>query len=204
VKFIEGLDPALLWFVQIRAVDTSGNASDWSASVSVQPTLIGYTDVTAASAVIELLRTGTLTADAITSGKLVIKSTGTIGAIEMRDSDAPAIALATWDTNGIYLRDPAARTTRWMRLDSGGLYLVTDGVDANARLAITPDGIDAAAVNFGSAHGGHNLVLNPSFELAAWLAQTTALITTDADFTAAETADDNRTIGSNSVSVAAW
>jgi hypothetical protein len=91
-----------------------------------------------------------------------------------------------------------------MRLDSGGLYLVTDGVDANARLAITPDGIDAAAVNFGSAHGGHNLVLNPSFELAAWLAQTTALITTDADFTAAETADDNRTIGSNSVSVAAW
>jgi hypothetical protein len=200
--FLSGLDPALLWFVQAQAVDSSGNASGWTTSASATPLLVGSTDIAAATAVIDFVRTGLLTADAIASGKVTIKTSGGATAIEIRDGSGNL--LGSWDpTNGIILRDPASPTTRWLQLASGLLRLTVDG-GATYSSAITPDGINAAAINFGTAQGGQNVVLNPSFERAPFLQLQTALITTTADWTADETANDNRTIGSNSISVAAW
>jgi hypothetical protein len=204
VQWVSALDPAKLWFVEVRAVDTSGNCSAWTAYVSGQPLLVGSTDISAASAVIDFVRTGLLTADAIKSGKLTVKASGAVAGIEVRDSDAPVLPLGSWDATGLYIRDPASRTTRWLHLNSGGLYLVTDGNESNALAAITPDGINAAAINFGTAQGGQNVVRNSSFERAPFLQLATVTLTSSADWTAAETANDNRTIASGSISVAAW
>jgi hypothetical protein len=41
--------------------------------------------------------------------------------------------------------------------------------------AITPDGINASAVNFGTAQGGHNLLFNSSFELSDFVATSTTI-----------------------------
>lgn len=203
VHQIPNLDPALLWFVQARAVDTSGNASAWTASVSGQPSLIGATDISAAKAVIDLILTGQLTADAITSGALTIQATGAISGLYIRDLAAPNKALGEWTTAGLIIRDPADRTRRFLLLTGGAIKLVVDGVVANAVTAMTPDGIDASMVNFGAAIGGANLVKNPSFERAPYLTQSLATVTTQAQWTAAETAADNRTLG-DSITVAAW
>jgi hypothetical protein len=200
--FLSGLDPALLWFVQVQAVDTSGNASGWTTSASATPLLVGSTDIAAATAVIDFVRTGLLTADAIASGKIVVKTVGGATAIEIRDGSNNL--LGSWDpTNGIIVRDPASPSTRWIQLMSGALRLTVDG-GVTYSSAITPDGINAAAINFGTAQGGQNVVLNPSFERAPFLQLQLATITTTADWTADETANDNRTIASNSISVAAW
>ena len=200
--FITGLDPAMLWFVQVQAVDTSGNASGWTTSASARPLLVGSTDLAAATAVIDFVRTGLLSADAIASGKVVVKTVGGATAIEIRDGSNNL--LGSWDpTNGIIVFDPASPSTRWIQMTGGLIRGTTDG-GVTYPWKISPDGVDAAAVNFGTAQGGQNIIKNPSFERAPFLALTMATITTTAQFTADETANDNRTIGSNSISVAAW
>jgi hypothetical protein len=203
---ITDLDTTILWFVQVRAVDTSGNASAWSAAVSGTPTLVDYTDVSAAQAVIDLLHTGLLTADAIRSGKVTIKASGAATAIEVRDADDPVLPLGSWDTAGIYIRDadPNLRSIRFMRLDAASLKLYKDGV--TPLTAITPDGIDAAAMNFGKGlSGAANVVQNSSVELSPPLALTLLTKTTKAEWDAAETAVDNctHTVG-GSLTVTAW
>jgi len=50
------------------------------------------------------------------------------------------------------------------------IYDITDPAQPFAVVAITPLGIDASSITFGSARGGHNLVANSSFELGAFSA----------------------------------
>jgi hypothetical protein len=201
---ITDLDPALPWFVQVRAVDTSGNASAWSASASGTPLLIGYNDITAAVAVIDLLRTGQLVAGSVVGGSFTVKTVGGVTGIYVRDQDAPVLALGEWTPSGLIIRDPADRTRRWLKLNSGSLIMVNDG--ATERISITPDGIDAASINSGKGlQGAANVVTNSSVELAPALATTLLTKTTKADWDAAETAVDNCThTAGGSLTVTAW
>ena len=44
------------------------------------------------------------------------------------------------------------------------IFDITDPAQPFAVVALTPLGIDASSITFGSARGGHNLVPNSSFE----------------------------------------
>ena len=81
--------------------------------------------------------------------------------------------------------------------------LVTDGVHSVA--AITPDGIDASRITFGSAPGGHNLIRNSSFELSADTGGNSSLTHTDTTYWNAtyHTSIDNITEGTT-LAVTSW
>jgi hypothetical protein len=73
-------------------------------------------------------------------------------------------------------------------------FTTNDGEDGFPN-AITPDGINATSINFGSAPGGHNLVLNSSFELSDFIAAPSTFIFTDFNNWAAA----NRTVSPDNI-----
>jgi len=102
---------------------------------------------------------------------------GPSGASGITVVDVEGQVIGVWDANGIAITDPphagyAGNPNYKMTIDEAGLY-IWDMSDANAPIpvvSITPAGIDAASIRFGSARGGHNLVQNSSFELGAFSA----------------------------------
>ena len=62
-----------------------------------------------------------------------------------------------------------------MTLDESGLFIwdMADIANPYPVVSVTPLGIDASSITFGSARGGHNLVQNSSFELGAFSASAT-------------------------------
>jgi hypothetical protein len=160
-------------------------------------------DLVADSVTAASIAAGAIMAEALGADALVISNAGP-GAVAITIQDGSGNTIGSWDaTNGIVIRDPAAPTLRWLQLASGLLRLTTDG-GATYSTAISPYGIDAGAINFGAAQGGANVVPNPGFERAPNVAFTTVTITSTTDWTNDETANDNRTIASGSISVAAW
>ncbi len=209
------LDPAKLYWIQVRAIDRSGNVDDgtgvavdyianpeagWADAVSETPLLIGSPDIAAGAVFANFVDTDTLTASAITTGTLILKAADAVAAIELRDSDPNP--LARWDADGLTIYDPAYRTTRWLRLTSAELQLVASGI---VQTAITPDGIDAAAIRFGVMGGGQNLLFNSSFELSPPVATNPYTADTQADFTADQKAIDNATLTAGGlITVTSW
>ncbi len=193
VVFVSGLTADTLYWVQVRAVDLSGNVrtsllddtavnyiatpdAGWSDIDSVTPTLIGETDVAANSITAVHIRAGSLSADDIGAGTLTISPLDGF-AEGILILGASSEVLGRWDENGLKIVDPTD-PSRYVLFDSGELKFTTDD-GVTFPTAVTPEGINASAINFGTAPGGHNLILNSSYELADFVAVGSTFTFTD-------------------------
>ena len=174
--FITGLIENVLYWFEVRGVDLSGNRSAWSVGTSVTPNLIGSTDIAANTITAAMIQAGALDADKIGTGTLRI-NTGLSGYADgIIIFNGSGQEVGRWDENGLNIRE--AGTSRYVILDGGQLKFTTDD-GATYASAVTPDGVNASAVTFGSAAGGHNLAINSSFELAAFVAASSTAMFTD-------------------------
>lgn len=179
--FVPNLMPDIMYWAQVRAVDRSGNVvtsesdptaviaednpeAGWTDTASVTPTLIGASDVAFNSVVTNLLAAGVISADALSAGSLRIGGTDGISGIFV-ESGGEVVGL--WDADGLKIIDPSD-ASRYLLIDAGEIRFTTDD-GATFPTAITPEGINASAIKFGSAPGGHNVVLNSSFELTGFV-----------------------------------
>lgn len=152
----------------------------WDRSLDAEDMTVGQLtgDQIMAGAIgaVHIVTTG-LTADVIRGGVLILRPTDdyTQG---IRVEDSGGNLLSSWGPTGMKITDPA-NAARYVLLDAGSLKFTTnDGADGYPT-AVTPDGINASVINFGASPGGHNLILNSSFELADFVAGSTVLTYTD-------------------------
>lgn len=220
---VTNLAYATKYWVQVRAVDLSGNVvtsavdstavnyvqnpeAGWTGLNSVIPAQVGTTDIAVNSIVSDHIVTAGLSADVIKTGYLKVNTTdGTmIDGIEIWNA---GIRIGKWDETGLYI----GKTSEGLPTDlSGSDYVkVTDAgitvyLDGVATSAITPDGINATAVNFGALPGGHNLLQNSSFELADFAAAaSTATWDVSADWTGTVLATTNVTTSAENIAMTA-
>jgi hypothetical protein len=173
---VQGLDAgtaddpnaAITYFMQVRAVDTSGNASDWSNQVgdyvSGTPQLIsGTTDVAYNTIVSNHIAATGIEAEKITSGSLSIG-----GIADVPDYlliyNATGDEIGRWDANGLLIKD-SNETDKQIRIIDGVMSFTDDG-GTTWSTAISADGIVADSILTGNLPGGHNPVPNASLEIA--------------------------------------
>lgn len=171
----------------------------WDRSLDAQDMTVGQLigDQISAGAIgaVHIVTEG-ITADVIRGGVLILRpvSDYTQG---IRVEDAAGILLASWGPTGMKITDPAD-PSRYVLLNAGALaFTSNDGADGFPN-AITPDGINATSITFGAAPGGHNLVMNSSFELGDFQPAPSTFTFTDFNTWAAAnrvTAPDNITDG---------
>lgn len=148
----------------------------WSELVGpFTASLVGAADVTFNSVITEILNVNYIDAETIETGILNV-ATG-VGAADGIHITLAGDIVGDWDDSGLNIRSHAAgrSTLDYLHLDDAALTLYLDGA---AQSAITADGINANAVNFGYSAGGHNLVLNSSFELSQFSSGSTSIIGT--------------------------
>jgi hypothetical protein len=74
--------------------------------------------------------------------------------------------IGRWSTDGIEVFDPTNPQYKMVIAESElTIWDLSDPGNPDRRVHLTPLGIDAASITFGSARGGHNMILNSSFEL---------------------------------------
>jgi hypothetical protein len=211
-----GLTNGTTYDVRVRSVDRSGNTLDadtltykvddaasaekgWVSAGAVTPTAIPGSALVWDQAIIDSVFAGKLNADWIVTGNLKVGQ-GSADADAVTVYDAAGNVIGRWTSaNGIEMFDPVANPTYKMTLDESGLFIwdTSDALNPFAVVSITPLGIDAASIRFGSARGGHNLVQNSSFELGAFGVTVVTPNKWDltADFTATRNgADTNLTV----------
>lgn len=207
--FVGGLDGDARYWVQVRCVDLSGNVmtslldptavdyvanpeAGWSAQETVVTLLVGQADIAFDSITADHIIAGSLSADDIGAGTLTIRPLESFArGIEVRGADDAL--LGRWDELGLKVVDPLD-PARYLLLDSGQMKFTQDG-GATFPTAITPEGINASAISFGNAPGGHNLILNSSFELADFVAAPSVVTFTDFNMWAAA----NRTVAPDNI-----
>jgi hypothetical protein len=187
--YIGGLDPlpgadgkpTAKYWVQVRAVDTTGNVlvggvaqnyltypnGGWCTAVSVNPTLVGTSEVQLGS--LNTTHLSGLSADIIGTGHLSIsvsRSDGMDG-ILVYDTNAQGAKtlVGQWDETGLYVFDAAnpGAGGNYVQVYAGGITVYKYGAPTTS---ITPDGINATSIKSGAMPGGGNVVQNSSFELA--------------------------------------
>jgi hypothetical protein len=210
IAVLDGLEPDVLYYVQVRAVDRSNNVrtskyvsdavdadtypdAGWSNDGTDEPyetgtpSVIGAADVAFNSVVTQLLDAGTISADQVTTGTLTIS--GQPGA------DAPQLLLVLdtggdevlrLDEYGLVVRDSVLQTTA-MRLKNGVLeftegYNESDPDASPWTTAVSADGIVADRITSGKLGGGHNSLPNAGFELTAFSTTFTTEWTSQSDF----------------------
>lgn len=164
----------------LTAVDSlSEPEAGWSVLVGpFAAALVGASDVAFNSVITNILSANMIDAATIQTGILNISTAaGTADGIKILDS---GVVVGDWDDTGLRVRSKTAgrSTLDYLHLDGGQLVLYLDGA---ATTAITPDGVNASAINFGVAAGGHNLVFNSSFELSDFIATTVDVIGSGGD-----------------------
>lgn len=183
---IDGLGADTTYYVQVRAVDRSGNASDWSNQVgdykTAIPTLVGSADVAFNSVITATLSaSSSIDATSIKAGTLSVG-----GGIDRPDYllvyDSTGQEIGRWDEYGLLVKDPA-NSQRQMKLVGGVMSFTQDG-GATWGTAISADGIRADSILLGTAPGGHNAIPNASFELSAFNQLATVVWTTAANWQA--------------------
>jgi hypothetical protein len=207
--FIGNLLGETQYWVQVRCVDLSGNVATsllnstavdyttnpeagWSDMVTVTTSLIGASDIAFNSVTADHILAGSLSADDIGAGTLIIRPLEAFArGIEVRD--AADVLLGRWDELGLKVIDPLD-SQRYLLLDSGQIKFTQDA-GATFPTAITPEGINASAISFGNAPGGHNLILNSSFELADFVSAPFSFVFTDFNQWAAA----NRTVAPDNI-----
>jgi hypothetical protein len=170
-----------------------GNALVWDSAI-IEDVFAGEIDA-------DWIQTGTLSvgvgagnADAImvynNEGELIGRWSG-----EMSDDPVPRPI-------GIEVLHPDNPDYR-LRIDDSSLRIYND-LSGVPIVSITPLGIDAASVTFGSARGGHNLVQNSSFEMGSFSvsAITPHIWTVSADWAATRLGSDtNLTTGASAITM---
>lgn len=183
---ISNLDPEVLYFLQVRAIDRSGNCvtsagdptavqaeanpeAGWSNTtpdwVTARPSLVGAADVAFNTVLTNILSANQINADDIRAGTLSIGgSLDTPDYLIVYDNDGDEIG--RWDANGLTITDPT-NPDRIVRLMNGIIEFSSDG-GVSWVTAIGPEGIIADSIKLGIAPGGHNAIPNASFELTAF------------------------------------
>lgn len=162
----------------------------WCIAVSVDPVLVGDDTIEYQSIGTEHVKVTGLSADVIKTGTLDVNTTDDdmTDGIKVFDD---GVLIGWWTEAGLYIYK-ATDTDDYIRLFDGGLSVFLDGVET---AAITPEGVNASALIFGSLPGGHNVVLNSGFELAAFgTGATQAVWDVTSDFTGTEVSKSNVTV----------
>jgi len=162
---LTGLLSNTTYQLRVRAVDTSGNASAYTAYVSGTTALVETGDV------------GDLDASVIKTGTLVIGGTDS-PTLEVYNAAGQLIFRV--DNNGILAIDPD-NTDRQMLFADGTLTFTSDNW-VTSGVAIDGDGITATAIRLGVAPGGHNMIPNSSFENVPFLASASKVWTSSTDW----------------------
>jgi len=153
---------------QVAVNYLSDGDAGWSLLVGpMVAALVGASDVAFNSVVTNILSAGYIDAGTIQTGILVIDTgPGTADGIKVRYG---GIEVGSWDETGIKVRSKVSGRSSldYLWMDDAALTVYSDG---DATSAITVDGINASAINFGTAAGGHNLAFNSSFELSDFIA----------------------------------
>lgn len=203
---IKDLDPDTEYTVQVRAVDRSGNVatsesdltglpfdanpeSGWStidAASAATPTRVGAADVAFNSVLTSILDSNLITADDIKAGTLNVGYSGQAGTVEVHDSSNNL--LATLGPVGMVMVNPS-NTSEAMWLRAGSIKFTeayTGDTDTTTwTTALTPQGLNATAITFGTGEGGANSVPNAGFELASFVVQTESVYTDNTDWSGA-------------------
>ena len=226
---LTGLTNDTTYDVRLRSVDTSGNvlrdtgaddasgnpiyetikvASDpnagWVSAGQATPSPIPGNTLVWDSAMIADIFAGEINADWITAGTLRVGGgAGNAAAISVFDPTGRPIG--RWSTAGLEVLDPDNPGYKLV-IDEASLsvYSAADTPTPYRAVSLTPLGIDAASITFGSARGGHNLVQNSSFELGRWgaVATTPRTWTVAADWNATRLGSDiNITTGANDLTM---
>lgn len=172
--WIPGLTAGVAYTFRVESIDLSGNESGWSATASATPNSIGSSDFAADTVIARILATGKISADDISAGRLVLRPSSGLDAIEIRD--ASNVLLGEWSAStGITLYGSAGESAVFSgaRLD---FYTEPGG---QSMASIGPEGIVADSIRSGSLQGGQNLVKNSSFELSTLGAGTSSAVFTD-------------------------
>jgi len=188
------------YWLQVRAVDSSGNVEDAGPPVTAVDYIdnpdTGWTDLATGTTTLveaELLDLGIisdehiaaagLSAEVIRAGLLRVNTSDAsmIDGIEIWDT---GVLIGLWNETGLYIYD-SADASNYVRLYEAGITVFANGVPSTA---ITPAGINASAITFGTVPGGHNILYNSSFELADYSVPANEDILWDlaADWTASE------------------
>ena len=134
-------------------------------------------------AMIEDLFAGEINATWITSGTLRVgnaplltdeeKEQAEAGPPRIEVYDADGTLVGRWGTEGIEVMDPDNSDYKLV-ITNAGLSIWNDWTQKDPvtgesiaweSVRLTPQGIDAASITFGSMRGGHNLIQNSSFEM---------------------------------------
>lgn len=168
----------------------------WCIAVSVDPLLVGDDTIEYQSIGTEHVKVTGLSADVIKTGTLDINTTDDdmTDGIKVYDD---GVLIGLWTEDGLYIYDNTD-SDDYIRLFDGGLSVFLDGVET---AAITPEGVNASALFFGSMPGGHNVILNSGFELAAFGTGATSVTwTLQADFDGTDVSTSNLTHNAGSIS----
>jgi len=192
--WVPGLTPGTLYYFQVRAVDYSGNVDDgaggadnynefpdsgWTASVSATPSNVGAADLAVNSVSAAAGHIADLNADKLTAGKLTLRPSGGMTALELKDAGGAIVG--SWDvTNGIKVF--GVPSSDYAHFDDAYLRFYKTG-NPNAVAEIGPEGVVADSIRLGVLSGGHNVILNSSFEGAAFTTGTSFVVFTDATAT---------------------
>jgi hypothetical protein len=211
-----GSATARYWF-QVRAVDTTGNTEDltipaapvavdfttnpelgWCTAVSGDPTMTSGADISFGAITDDHVVTNGLSAGVIKTGDLRINTTDLDMVDGIKVYDGVSL-VGLWNEDGLKVHD-SADASDYVHFFAGGITVYRNGVPTTA---ITPDGIDASAITFGSLPGGGNLIKNSSFELAGFSTSAYSYLTDDAtaDFTATDYGSDVNITNSNALSI---
>lgn len=204
------------YWVQVRAVDSSGNVATsdadstavdylatpeagWTTAASGDPSLTSGADISFGAITDDHIVTNGLSAGVIKTGDLRINTSDAnmVDGIKVYDG---ADLVGLWNETGLYIYK-ATDPTDYVRLYDGGLTVYVDGV---ATTAINDSGINASALGFGSLPGGHNVILNSSFELSDFAAApTTVTWTAAADWSSTNVSKTNLTEGAGALTMTA-
>ena len=186
--------PEARYWVQVRAVDSTGNVEDltdpaspvavnfqqypdtgWCTKVLVDPVMVD-------SSLVKFKSLNSTHIDALDAG---IINTGSLLMSLARDDLADGIKVydgtalvGQWDESGLYVAD-SANAGNYVKVYAGGITVYRYG---SPTAAITPDGINASAITMGAIPGGGNLVKNSSFELSDFSVPGYSSMAEDADF----------------------
>jgi hypothetical protein len=218
---IDGLANDVEYRVHVRSVDESGNVlhdletpdadgnptyetrpdtdldAGWVNAGTATPKAVGGDALVWTDGMIQNLFAGRLRADWLTAGTLTVGGgPGHVDAITVINAQGQPVGV--WNTEG--LRILGSNPNFYLVLTDSGMKVVDASVPGNPvdRVTLSPLGIDAASITFGSQRGGHNLVQNSSFELGAYAQADTQYAAWDvrADWDATRVgADINITVG---------
>ena len=185
-------DPEAGW---VTSVDDDG-----VTPITGSPTALPGSSLVWDEAILGDVFAGHINADWITTGTLRVGGPGHAASIEVFDSAGDLTG--RWSTEGIEILDPSNPDYK-MVIQESSLVIYDEAVPV---VSLTPLGIDAASITFGSARGGHNLISNSSFEMGPFVSSVTtdSVWDTNTDWNAAgsrQGADVNVTTGPTSITM---